>query len=115
MCFLGTPHHGADLAKWGAILTDIVNIAKPTNASPIRSLERGSEMLRGAQDAFHNVLEKRKDEGVKIGITCFYETLPLVRFLVVPKESAAISGELNYPIRANHIVSTFEILFDTSR
>jgi hypothetical protein len=58
------------------------------------------------QDDFHNVLEKRKEEKSKIEITCFYESLPVVRSFIVPKESATISGELNYPIRANHIVST---------
>lgn len=108
ICFLGTPHHGADLAKWGRILTNIVNIAKPANSAPVRLLERDSEMLRDVQDGFHNLLEKRKDEGSKIRITCFYETLPLVRLLVVPKESAVISGELSYPIRANHIVGEME-------
>lgn len=61
-------------------------------------------MLGEVQDGFHNLLEKRKEEGAKIGIVCFYETLPLVRFLVVPKESAVISGELDFPLRANHTV-----------
>jgi hypothetical protein len=67
-------------------------------------------MLRDVQDGFHNLLEKRKDERKKIQITCFYETLPLVRFIVVPKESAIISGELSYPIRSNHVVSEVEQL-----
>lgn len=62
-------------------------------------------MLGEVQDGFHNLLEKRKEEGAKIGIVCFYETLPLVRFLVVPKESAVISGELDFPLRANHTVN----------
>ena len=57
------------------------------------------------QDAFHNVLEKRKEERVKIEISCFYELLPVVKSCVVPKESATISGELNYPIHGNHMVS----------
>jgi hypothetical protein len=70
----------------------------------VKLLERDSEMLRDVQDDFHNLLEKRKDEGAKIKITCFYETLPLFRVLVVPIDSAVISGELSYPIRANHIV-----------
>jgi hypothetical protein len=70
-------------------------------------LKRGSEILVDVQDAFHNVLEKRKEEQAKIEITCFYELLPVVRSCVVPKESATMSGELNYPIRANHIVSRF--------
>lgn len=105
ICFLGTPHHGADLAKWGRILTNIVGIAKAANVAPVQLLERGSEMLQDVQDGFHNLLEKRKDEMEKIEIICFYETLQIVRVLIVPKESAVISGELNYPIRSNHIVS----------
>jgi len=63
-------------------------------------------MLRDVQDGFHNLLEKRKDERKKIQVTCFYETLPLVRVIVVPKESAVISGELSYPIRSNHVDMT---------
>ncbi|KAJ4352526.1 uncharacterized protein N0V89_007875 [Didymosphaeria variabile] len=104
ICFLGTPHHGADLAKWGSILTRIANVAKPANSAPVDLLKRSSEMLRDVQDGFHNLLEKRKDEGAKIEIVCFYETLPLVRTLIVPRESAIISGELDYPLRSNHTV-----------
>lgn len=105
ICFLGTPHHGADLAKWGSILSDIVNIAKKTNSAPVKLLQRDSEVLRDLQDGFHNLLEKRKSEGIRIEITCFYETLAHVRFMIVPSESAVIKGELSYPIQANHVVS----------
>ena len=62
-------------------------------------------MLAEIQDSFHNVLEKRKEERAKIEIVCFYELLPVIRSCVVPKESAIISGELNYPIHNNHRVS----------
>ena len=62
-------------------------------------------MLGEVQDGFYNLLEKRKDEGAKIEIVCFYETLPLVKFLVVPKDSAVIRGELDFPLRANHTVN----------
>jgi hypothetical protein len=105
ICFLGTPHHGADLAKWGSILTDIVNIGKPANRNVVKLLKRDSEILADLQDAFHNLLEKSKEERTKIEITCFYESLPVFRSCVVPKESAIISGELNYPVHGNHIVS----------
>ena len=105
ICFLGTPHHGADLAIWGHVLANVISAAKPANSAPVKLLERGSEMLRDVQDGFHNLLEKRKDERKKIQVTCFYETLPLIRVIVVPKESAVISGELSYPIRSNHVVS----------
>ena len=92
---IGTPHHGADLATWGAILADIVNIIKPANRNVVKLLKRGSEILVDVQDAFHNVLEKRKEEQAKIEITCFYELLPVVRSCVVPKESAIMGGSLN--------------------
>ena len=104
ICFLGTPHHGADLARWGAILTDIVNIGKPANRNIVKLLKRDSEILADVQDAFHNLLEKRKEERAKIGVICFYELLPVLRSCIVPKESAIMSGELNYPIHGNHMV-----------
>lgn len=109
------PHHGADLTRWGHILANIVNVAKPANSAPVWLLERGSEMLRDVQDRFHNLLEKRKDEGAKIEITCFYETLPLFGLLVVPQESTIISGELRYPIRANHVVCEMTLHMDGGR
>jgi hypothetical protein len=104
ICFLGTPHHGADLAKWGDFLSSFINLAKPVNRNVVKLLKPGSEVLVDCQDAFHNILEKRKEERSKIEVVCFFETLPLIRTLVVPKESAIISGELNYPIRSNHMV-----------
>jgi hypothetical protein len=81
-----------------------VDIVKPANRNVVSLLKRDSEMLAEVQDAFHNVLEKRKEEGSRIGITCFYESLPVVKSCIVPKESATMSGELAYPIRANHMV-----------
>ncbi|KAL1597940.1 hypothetical protein SLS60_008428 [Paraconiothyrium brasiliense] len=98
ICFLGTPHHGSDLAKWGSILTRIANIAKPANLAPVELLKQGSEMLRDVQEGFHNLLEKRKDEEAKIEIVCFYETLPLGRFLVVPKEKSQLAIEQCYRV-----------------
>ena len=65
ICFLGTPHHGADLAIWGHVLANVISAAKPANSAPVKLLERGSEMLRDVQDGFHNLLEKRKDERKK--------------------------------------------------
>ncbi|OCL05154.1 hypothetical protein AOQ84DRAFT_267931, partial [Glonium stellatum] len=106
ICFLGTPHHGSDLAKWGAVLADIVNIVKPANRSIVRLLKSGSATLSDVQDSFHNVLEKRKQERLKIEIVCFYEQLPCGKSFVVPKESAIMTGELHYPIRANHMDMT---------
>lgn len=61
-------------------------------------------MLAEVQNNFHNVVEKRKEERNWISLVCFYETLPLFNSLVVPKDSAVISGELQIPIHKNHKV-----------
>lgn len=105
LCFLGTPHHGADLARWGDVLAKLVGLTTKTNSAPIKLLRPESEMLRKVQDEFHNVLEQRKEEGKRIQITCFYETLPQSQVIIVPKESAIIKGELDYPLHTTHSVS----------
>ncbi|PGH08671.1 hypothetical protein AJ79_05953 [Helicocarpus griseus UAMH5409] len=100
--FLGTPHHGSDLAKWGGILTELANLANPANRGVVKVLQKDSDMLADLRNGFHNVVEKRKMEGNPIQLCCFYETLPLFNSLVVPKYSAVISGEDQFPIHKNH-------------
>jgi hypothetical protein len=48
------------------------------------------------QDNFGFILEKRKQEGAKVKIVCFYEQLPTFKSVVVPKQSAIIPGEPSY-------------------
>jgi protein SERAC1 len=43
--FLGTPHCGADLAKWGEVIAKIIGHIKQTNANIIGVLNRDSEVL----------------------------------------------------------------------
>ena len=75
--FLGTPHHGADLAAWAKFGTTIAKIIKHANTGIVSVLKPGSEMLARVQDEFHGLLRKRMDEKSGIEITCFYEELPL--------------------------------------
>lgn len=75
--FLGTPHHGADLAAWAKFGTTIAKIIKHTNTNIVSVLKPGSEMLARVQDEFHGLLRKRRDEESEIAITCFFEELPL--------------------------------------
>jgi len=77
IAFLGTPHHGADLAAWAKFGTNIAQIVKRTNTDIVSILRSGSEMLANIQNGFHNILRTRKGEGTEIAITCFYEELPL--------------------------------------
>ncbi|RDL37811.1 uncharacterized protein BP5553_05244 [Venustampulla echinocandica] len=102
VCFLGTPHHGAGQARLGDGLVNVINLVKPTNRNMIELLKRNSHILGDIENEFHQLLDKRRKDGGKIEIVCFYETIPFISSCVVPKESAIISGEPHYPIRANH-------------
>jgi hypothetical protein len=80
IAFLGTPHHGSDLAAWAKYGAKIAKIAKHANLDIISVLKPGSEMLARVQKDFHSILRLRKDEGTEIAITCFFEehTVPVV-------------------------------------
>ena len=75
--FLGTPHHGADLAAWAKFGTTIARVVKHANPDIVSVLRPGSEILARVQGGFHGLLRTRSDEGSKIALTCFYEELPL--------------------------------------
>lgn len=124
IAFLGTPNFGADLASWAKFGTNIVRTVIHANTDIVSVLRPGSEMLASIQSGFHNILRLRKEEGLEISITCFYEELPLpivgevldpchfllvssplIRRKVVPKHSAILPGYASYGIHANHMVS----------
>lgn len=110
--FLGTPHHGSDLAALGSTLAKIVSSVQSANKKVVEILKRDSEVLAGVNDDFHNFLEGRKEQNDRIHIVCFYEqiALPWMKDLVVPKESAILNGELHFPIHKNHKVSHLFII-----
>lgn len=77
--FLGTPHHGSGLARWGEGLAKAIGVLKQTNAEILGVLKSESEVLERVQNSFHTMIRARGQEGrVPIEITCFYEELPLV-------------------------------------
>jgi hypothetical protein len=109
--FLGTPHHGSDLAKWGVFFSSLLTLAKPTNRAAVKLLRKDSEVLGDLQEDFHTLLERRKEnQRNRITVVCFYETLLTCKFWVVPKDSAVIPGELSLPIHANHQVRSLGCL-----
>ena len=82
--FLGTPHHGAGLAKWAEILAKSVGILKQTNPQIVQVLRQDSEVLARVQDSFHTMIRTRSIDGLPpIEITCFFEELPLLGVGVV--------------------------------
>ena len=78
IAFLGTPHHGAGLARWAELLYRTISAIKQTDAQIVEVLRRDSEVLARVQDSFHTMVMARNKEGLKpIEISCFYEELPL--------------------------------------
>ena len=75
--FLGTPHHGAGLARWAKLLSLSIGVINQTNTDILAVLERDSEVLARIQDGFHTMVLARSQEGLPIKISCFYEELPL--------------------------------------
>jgi len=76
--FLGTPHHGSGLAKWGGMLAVVIGVLKQTNPQILAVLKKESEVLARVQDEFHTMVRSRHQKRLQpIEITCFFEELPL--------------------------------------
>ncbi|RYP02565.1 hypothetical protein DL765_010728 [Monosporascus sp. GIB2] len=106
--FLGTPHHGAGLARWAELLSRSIGLVKQTNSKIVEVLRRDSEVLARIQDSFHTMVMARSKEGLPpIEISCFYEELALPGVgLVVPQDSAILPGYIPIGIRGNHMDMT---------
>jgi pimeloyl-ACP methyl ester carboxylesterase len=103
MTFMGTPHSGSALAAWAQIPAKSLGIVKSSNANLLAVLQTSSEVLSRIQDDFLSMLRALVKEESHIQITCFHETLPLpVLGIIVPRDSAVLSGYQSIPIRANH-------------
>lgn len=75
--FMGTPHLGADAAKWTTFITRLINAVKQTNINIVEVLRPDSEMLELIQKDFQSILRQRIDEQQPIQITCFFEQLSM--------------------------------------
>ncbi|RYP49165.1 hypothetical protein DL769_011116 [Monosporascus sp. CRB-8-3] len=106
--FLGTPHHGAGLARWAELLSRSIGLVKQTNSKIVEVLRRDSEVLARIQDSFHTMVMARSKEGLPpVEISCFYEELALPGVgLVVPQDSAILPGYIPIGIRRNHMDMT---------
>ena len=77
--FLGTPHHGADIATWAAVISRSIGLLKQTNPKIVDVLKRDSEVLARIQDGFYTMVKAHSTaETPPIEVTCFYEELPVL-------------------------------------
>lgn len=104
--FLGTPHNGSDLAKWGLLLQKICNAVVPKNlldSSPqlINALKTNNETLQNINSLFAEIMPRFR-------IYFFHETrttnLKGTRDIIVDENSAApyVDGVERMGIEADH-------------
>jgi hypothetical protein len=77
--FLGTPHHGAGLARWAEKLARFIGMIKEANSEILQVLRQDCEVLGRIQDSFHTMIRAQNMGRLQpINITCFYEELLLL-------------------------------------
>ncbi|CAG9941288.1 unnamed protein product [Clonostachys rosea f. rosea IK726] len=111
IAFMGTPHHGSELAIWAERLLKSVNVVQKRNTDIVGVLNGKSEVLERIQEEFLATIWG-KEEGVsrQIQITCFHEELPTsvkgFNRIVVSKESASLPGSIKIGIHRDHTQMT---------
>ncbi|RAH45013.1 LipA and NB-ARC domain protein [Aspergillus brunneoviolaceus CBS 621.78] len=104
--FLGTPHNGSDVAKWGALLQNICSAVMPKKfmeSSPhlVKALKTNNETLQNINSLFADITSR-------FHIYFFHETLSSdvkgTRELIVDESSAApyMEGVERMGIEADH-------------
>ena len=96
--FAGTPHRGADQAKWAATAANLAwFIHKNYSSEVLRTLKRGSEVLERSQDNFKDILEH-------FGVYTLIEDVGYPKIgRIVEKDSAMIGWhETEIHMHANH-------------
>ncbi len=74
IAFLGTPHEGAEKAKWAEMGRRFVAYLMDTNKELVKDLEKKSEKLSELGREFPNLLRRRaKTDNDEIEIICFFE------------------------------------------
>ncbi|KAF5867387.1 hypothetical protein ETB97_000156 [Aspergillus alliaceus] len=104
--FLGTPHNGSDMAKWGLLLQNICSAVLPkkymeSSSQLVKALRTNNETLQNINSLFANMT-------TRFHIYFFHETLSTdvkgTRELIVDESSAApyIDGVERMGIEADH-------------
>ena len=87
---MGTPHAGADKARWGSILTSMSNVALRNPSEIVHVLDPGSEVLANLQQEFHTLIDARERAGkTSPMLFCFFEELPKRPFGMVTEYEPA--------------------------
>ncbi|KAF4637162.1 hypothetical protein G7Y89_g907 [Cudoniella acicularis] len=102
--FMGTPHQGSHLARWGSALGKLVpdNI-RTVNQRALSVLKRDSEVCRNLENAFQEQAKNGRFRHVRL--FSFYETIALggLGGMIVEEASAVLKGDGKCPIHGTHM------------
>ncbi|KAI9738429.1 MAG: hypothetical protein M1834_008932 [Cirrosporium novae-zelandiae] len=104
--FLGTPHKGSDMAKWGAMLESICRVSMPT--SLVHSQPQLLEALKSNNETLQNIDRLFVDMMSRYHIFFFHEAKPsslkIGKKFIVEEDSAAptLEGVERMGIEADH-------------
>ncbi|RSM16726.1 hypothetical protein CDV31_004498 [Fusarium ambrosium] len=104
IAFMGVPHRGSWMANWATFPISAFGIVKSTNTTILKILKTDDPLLQDTQKEFWSMIRKEREGGRNLGVTCFFEELPLavVGKRVVNQESATLEGYDEVCIHANH-------------
>jgi hypothetical protein len=104
--FLGTPHNGSDIAKWGHVVEAAINIAVPqklfaTESRLLKSLKKDNGELQDINRQFANICGRFKMHMVHENHKTNIKT---TKQMIVDSESACpqLPGVVYYGIEATH-------------
>jgi protein SERAC1 len=101
--FMGVPHLGSHLAKWGSILRKLIpEPFRSTNGKALDALKTDSELCHELDHKFQREAKHGKLRNIKL--FSFYETKPIAGMTnpVVPEKSAILKGDPSLPIQGDH-------------
>jgi hypothetical protein len=101
--FMGVPHLGSHLAKWGSILRKLIpESIRSTNRKALDALKTNSELCHELDLKFQREAKHGKLKNIRL--FSFYETKPIAGMtnLVVPEKSAILKGDPSLPIQGDH-------------
>jgi hypothetical protein len=104
IAFMGTPHEGSHLAKWGDLFRQLIpQRVRDTNSKILNVLKPNSEVCVAVENAFNSEAKHGKFKDIKL--CSFYETktMPAFTEFIVPKLSAVLPADPMQPISGTHV------------
>ena len=102
--FMGTPHQGSKIAKWGFVLRKLIPTSfRSTNKQVLEALKQKSEVCRSLEGGFQQ--EAKHGKLRHVTLVSFYETKVMPNFSnrIVDEESAILPADFKVGLSGDHV------------